>query len=93
MNDAAEVLSGLMTPRSTTSESRRIEEVSARLKALKARVEGLEDGSKRNSQRPVLVDHDEMTPLSAFRAEVLRLPAQDRWYQRAVKPGPRSDSD
>ena len=91
MNDAAAVLPGLMTPRSTTSESRRIEEVSARLKALKARVEGLEDGSKRNSQRPVLVDHDEMTPLSAFRAEVL--PAQDRWYQRAVKPGPRSDSD
>jgi hypothetical protein len=55
VNDAAEVLPGLMTPRSTTSESRRIEEVSARLKALKDRVEGLDDSSRRNSPRPVRI--------------------------------------
>ena len=52
--DAVDVLAGHATPRSTTSESRRIEEVSARLKALKDRVEGLDSDSPiRQTPRPV----------------------------------------
>ena len=80
VNDAAEVLPGLMTPRSTTSESRRIEEVSARLKALKDRVEGLDDGSRRNSPRPV---HNPPFPLLSTAND---LTPTDRCRKRPRRP-------
>jgi hypothetical protein len=78
VNDGTEVL-GLMTPRSTTSESRRIEEVSARLKALKDRVEGLDDSSRRNSPRPV---HNQPFPLFCTLYDFLPV----KWCRKPLLP-------